>query len=190
MITRFREYLEFLDQKLAKMFESQKPFIKCKEGCAYCCKEGEYPMTELEYINLMFYYNDLEDSVKDKINENIASLLEKSREKMYECPFLVDNRCTVYPARAVICRTFGLISYDDKGKKRMPFCIELGLNYAEVHDKEQNMIIGKPIDGCEPAAFNITRKFLISPKFEKEFDIFFGDDKPLIEWLEEEFKDL
>ena len=120
MITRFREYLEFLDKKLAKMFDSQKPFIKCKEGCAYCCKEGEYPMSELEYINLMFYYNDLEDSIKDKVNENIASLLEKSREKMYECPFLVDNRCAVYPARAVICRTFGLISYDDKDKKRIP----------------------------------------------------------------------
>lgn len=32
MITRYREYLEFLDKKLAKMFEAQKTFIKCKKG--------------------------------------------------------------------------------------------------------------------------------------------------------------
>ena len=187
MITRFREYLEFLDQKLAKMFESQKPFIKCKEGCAYCCREGEYPISELEYINLMFYYNELEDSVKDRVNENISNLLEKSREKMYECPFLVDNRCSVYPARAIICRTFGLISYDEKGRKRMPFCVDLDLNYSNVYDKNVHKITGNAEDGTEPAAYNIDRKFLRSSKIEKEFNIYFGEDKPLIEWLEEEF---
>ena len=35
MITRYRTYLEFLDKELAKMFEAQKSFIKCKEGCAF-----------------------------------------------------------------------------------------------------------------------------------------------------------
>ena len=187
MITRYREYLNFLDNELKKMFEAQKPFIKCKEGCAYCCREGEYPISELEYINLMFYYNELEDNIKDRVNENISNLLEKSREKMYECPFLVDNKCSVYPARAIICRTFGLISYDEKGKKRMPFCVDLDLNYSNVYDKNMYKITGKAEDDTEPAAYNIDRKFLRSSKIEKEFNIYFGEDKPLIEWLEEEF---
>ena len=187
MITRYREYLNFLDNELKKMFEAQKPFIKCKEGCAYCCREGEYPISELEYINLMFYYNELEDNIKDRVNENISNLLEKSREKMYECPFLIDNKCSVYPARAIICRTFGLISYDEKGKKRMPFCVDLDLNYSNVYDKNMYKITGKAEDGTEPAAYNIDRKFLRSSKIEKEFNIYFGEDKPLIEWLEEEF---
>lgn len=188
MITRFREYLEFLDREIAKMFDAQKPFIKCKEGCAYCCKEGEYPISELEYVNMMFYYNELEDSIKDRINENIKTLLEKSREKMYECPFLVNSRCSVYPARAIICRTFGLISYDNRGKKRIPFCVDLDLNYAEVYDKISHKITGFAQDGTEPASYNIDRRFLRSSKIEKEFNIFFGDDRPLIEWLEEEFR--
>lgn len=186
MITRYREYLKFLDARLAKMFEAQKPFIKCQKGCAYCCREGEYPVSELEYVNMMFYYNDLDDNLKDRVNENITSLLKKSREKMYECPFLVDGVCSIYPARAVICRTFGLISYDDKGKKRIPFCVNLGLNYSNVYDKEKKMIMAGSFEGAEPFSYNITRKFLISPKFEKEFNIFFGDDKPLVEWLAEE----
>lgn len=186
MITRYKEYLEFLDKKLSKMFEAQKPFIKCKEGCAYCCKEGEYPLSELEYVYMMLTYNELDDELRDKVTENIITLLKKSREKMYECPFLVDNRCSIYKARGVICRTFGLISYDDKDKKRIPFCVNLDLNYANVYDKEKHIIVSNAKDGTEPAAYNITRKVLITPKVEKQFDIFFGDDKPLIEWLAEE----
>lgn len=186
MITRYREYLEFLDKKLLKMFEDQKPFIKCKEGCAYCCKEGEYPLSELEYVCMMLNYNELENKLKDKVTENIINLLKKSREKMYECPFLVNNRCTVYKSRGIICRTFGLISYDDKDKKRIPFCVNLDLNYANVYNKEKHIIERNAPDGTEPAAYNISRKVLRSSKVEKQFDIFFGDDKPLVEWLAEE----
>lgn len=186
MLTRYREYLAYLDKILAKMFESQRAFIKCKEGCAYCCKEGEYPISELEYINLMLCYDSLDDEIKGKINENIETLLKKSREKMYECPFLIDGKCSVYPARAIICRTFGLISYDEKGNKRMPFCVNLNLNYANVYDADRLKITKSAEDGSEPMAYNIDRRFLRSSKLEKEFNIFFGDDKPLIEWLKEE----
>lgn len=186
MITRYREYLNFLDKKLHKMFEAQKPFIKCKKGCAYCCREGEYPVSELEYINMMFYYNELDDNIKDRVNEHIATLLKKQRKRMYECPFLVDGECTIYPARAIICRTFGLISYDEKDKKRIPFCVNLDLNYANVYDKTSKQITVENLDNAEPLAYNIGRKFLRSNKIEREFDIFFGDDKPLVEWLAEE----
>ncbi len=186
VITRYREYLKFLDKELEKMFEAQTPFIKCHKGCSYCCKEGEFPLSELEYIYLMLYYNELDDNIKDKINENITALLEKSREKIYECPFLVDNICMVYPARAIICRTFGLISYDSKGKKRMPFCVDLDLNYSDVFDKQTRTIKKYADNGTEPLAYNIDRKFLRSNKIQKEFNIFFGEDKPLVEWLAEE----
>lgn len=186
MLTRYREYLNILDTKLEKMFKSQAPFIKCKEGCAYCCKEGEYPLSELEYINLMFCYNELEDSVKDRVNENISNLLNKSREKMYECPFLIDNRCSVYPSRALICRTFGLISYNEKGRKKVPFCVDLGLNYSEAYDKETSMLVKVAEDGTEPLAYNIDRLTLRSSAIEKDFNIFFGEDKALVDWLKEE----
>lgn len=184
MISRYKEFLDFIDAKLEKMFESQKAFISCQKGCAYCCKEGEYPLSELEFLTLMFYYNELEDSIRDKINENIVNLLKSERTKMYQCPFLIDNQCAVYPMRAIICRTFGLISYDEKGKKRIPFCVEIGLNYADVFDKDNKKIINLAKDGSEPLAFNIDRKFLRSKEFEKQFNIFFGEDKSLIEWLE------
>ena len=188
MIERYKKYLEFIDKSLSKMFKSQAPFIKCKKGCAYCCKEGEYPISELEYVYLMLYYNELEENIKDQINEKISKLVRNSRTKMYECPFLINNTCMVYPARAIICRTFGLISYDSNNKKRIPFCVNIGLNYSDVFDYNEHKVIKNANDGTEPLAFNVNRTFLRGNKFEKEFNLFFGEDKPLIEWLKDEFK--
>lgn len=187
MITRYRAYLDFLDNKLQGLFEGQKPYIKCKKGCAYCCREGEFPISELEFVNMLFYYNELEDSIKDKINENISSLILRSRERLYECPFLIDNKCSIYPARPIICRTFGLLTYFGKENKKIPFCVDLDLNYSDVYDKTEGVIIGKSSDGIEPAAYNVDRRFLRNQRFEKEFNIFFGEDKPMVEFLKEEF---
>ena len=186
MIHRFNKYLEIIDCRLNNMFQKQAPFLKCKKGCAYCCKEGEYPLSELEYANLMLYYSKLPSEVKGVINSNVRSLIEKNRKKMYECPFLINNICSVYPARPIICRTFGLIYYAKDGRKKMPFCVNIGLNYSDVYDKESATITKCAPDGTEPVAFNIHRRFLRSKEMEETFDIFFGEDKSLIEWLKEE----
>ncbi len=188
MIVRYREYLAALDKKLDEMFKKQAPFIKCKKGCAFCCKDGEFPISELEYIGIMFRYEELEDSIKEKVDANINRLLKSKRTKMYECPFLVDNICSVYKARGIICRTFGLISYYGNEHSKMPFCVEMDLNYAEVYDKESEKIVKNASDGTIPTAFNIDRRTLRNKSVEKEFHILFGEDKPLIEWLKEDFK--
>ena len=186
MIERYRHYLEIIDLKLKDMFEEQAPFIKCKIGCAYCCREGDYPVSELEYVNMMLYYNQLQDNLKGAINENIASLIERKREKYYECPFLIKGVCSIYPARPLVCRTFGLIYYTESGRKKIPFCVNLGLNYSEVFDEETSKIVKCAEDGTEPNAYNIDRLFLRRKEIEDTFQIFFGEDKALIDWLKDE----
>jgi len=186
MINRYNRYLELLDIRLGRMFENQAPFIKCKKGCAYCCKEGEYPLSELEYINLMLFYQKLSNDIKGRINQNIELLIEQNKQKFYECPFLIDDACSVYPARPIICRSFGLISYKDEGRPKMPFCVELGLNYSNVYDKEKELLVRCSDDGTEPVAYNIDRRTLRDKEIQELFDINFGEDKALITWLKED----
>ena len=186
MIDRYRKFLELVDIRLDDIFNRQAPFIKCKKGCAYCCKEGEYPLSELEYINLMLCYTKLSNDLKGFIEQNIENLLNKNRQKFYPCPFLVDNVCSVYEARPLICRTFGLISYKDDGTPKMPFCIDLGLNYANVCDGDKNFIIKNADDGTEPLAYNVDRRTLRCKENEELFNIYFGEDKSLVDWLKED----
>lgn len=188
MINRYREYLSILDKKLSGMFQKQAPFIQCKNGCAYCCKKGKYPMSELEFINLIFYFYNLSEEIKNPVYKQIEALLKNPMPESYECPFLYENSCSVYPARALICRSFGLMTFY-RETKMIPFCVDLGLNYAGVYDDEQSKVICKAPDGTEPLAFNVDRRTLRGKNIEQEFKIFFGEDKALYDWLKEEFSE-
>lgn len=189
MINRYRKYLSIIDEKLKGMFERQAPFIKCKEGCAHCCKDGKYPMSELEFVNLMFYYYNLLEEAQIPIYKQIKELLANPMPKSYVCPFLYNDSCSVYPARALICRSFGLMSFYKDETKKIPFCVDLGLNYANVYNDDQSRIVRTAEDGTEPLAYNIDRRTLRDSQIEKDFNIFFGEDKALYDWLKDEFKD-
>ena len=188
MINRYKKYLEIVDAGFKNILKEQAPFIKCKKGCSYCCKEGEYPLSELEYVYLMFYYTTLSDDIRAIINQNIDNLLKQNRQKFYSCPFLINDECSVYAARPLICRTFGLISIG-KQKSKIPFCVDLGLNYTSVYDKERNAFIWDENDAVVPKAYNIDRTVLRNNEKAELFDINFGEDKALVEWLREDYAD-
>ena len=114
---------------------------------------------------------------KEKISENFT----------YECPFLINNECSVYEFRGIICRSFGLMSINPKGKSKIPFCAFEGLNYSNVLDTETGIIstekYKKLKNAPEPVAFNTGYEFLTSDKIAKNFNINFGEKKALIDWF-------
>ncbi len=54
MLENYVTYLNFLSGKFTKFFEKQKPFIFCKKGCGKCCKNAEFPYSQIEAEYLMF----------------------------------------------------------------------------------------------------------------------------------------
>ncbi|MFN4150818.1 MAG: YkgJ family cysteine cluster protein, partial [Candidatus Sericytochromatia bacterium] len=116
------------------------PNIECKSGCSRCCKfSGSPEIYKAEWEKLKDYFeaNFSEKQmkrVKRKFMESIKpykdelenddenNLEEISNIEMFfmsECPFLYKNMCSVYEARPLICRIFGLSMVENAGKKDM-----------------------------------------------------------------------
>lgn len=195
MLENFKKYLALIESRLLnKYFEAQKDYIFCKEGCAGCCQVGEYPTSELELMYLVAGYQGLDKETQDKIAENIDEIKAKrsqSGEKMYQCPFLINNRCAVYNNRTLICRTHGLLFYvkdkDGNLKNKMPACVNDGLNFSQVYDVEKGVISPELWEKsgikAEPKAYNISREALMDNDLVKDFGLEFGDSKAMIDWF-------
>lgn len=201
-IDMLKHYLEFLDElmlMLDKYFKSQEPYLCCKEGCSKCCSNGDYPFSEveLEFLKVGFTRLDKDTILKilTKINK-IASRKEVFNQTnsgetfTYECPFLIDDMCSVYKYRGIICRTFGLISLKEGAKMQIPFCAYEGLNYSNVLDKEKDMLMLDKMQELgiteEPKAYNIHYDFLTSDKVAHAYNFNYGKKGPLIELLLED----
>ncbi len=189
---RYEIFLYTLNKELQKMFDNQAEFIKCKEGCSYCCEKGEYPFSELEFNYLIEGYKQLDSNTKKIIKENIKQInKEKSKNTdkifMHKCPFLIDKRCSIYKNRGIICRTFGLLCEHNDGRLTIPFCHEYGLNYAQLYDKELGQLIderdGIKLSKTEPAAFRIERDNIMNLSIAKNLNIVWGDSKTMIDFI-------
>lgn len=178
MLARYEKFLEKFDKRLSRYFEEQCEFIKCKMGCSACCEVGEYPFSRLEAEYLMSGYMGLPPDVKKQVKENIKRL-KSENPKFYQCPFLINHLCCVYKYRGIVCRTHGLAWFDeDEGKVKLPYCVNLGLNYSKVFDRETGEVfLQNPIK--ERLKIN---SVLRSPAAE-EYKLECGEIRPLIKWF-------
>lgn len=191
-ISNYVTYLNFISEKLTKFFSKQKPYIFCQKGCAKCCKNAQFPYTLTEVTYLMSGVVGLDEYSQKRIESNLERIIEakknfKGEKFRYDCPFLLDDVCSVYEYRGLVCRGFGLLQNDKDGKVKVPFCCFEGLNYSNVMDDEGKKISPEKFSKLgvkeEPCAFNISYEFLTDPDFERGFNFKFGERKPLIEWF-------
>lgn len=178
MLKRYEEFLKLLDEKLDRYFEEQCEFIKCKEGCCACCEVGEYPFSRLELEYLMSGFVQLPFEIKHQIKEEIKRLL-KTAPKMYKCPFLINKKCSVYPYRGIVCRTHGLAWYDeDENRIRLPYCVNKGLNYSKVFDRETGEVFLQ-----NPIKERLRIDSILRSQKAEEFQLECGEIRPLIKWF-------
>lgn len=197
MLKNYENYLQFLDSKLLKFFASQKPFIFCKKGCARCCQKAQFPYSLLEIKYLLTGFLKLDKKVQQQIEENLQKVVNKKnkfrgKKFRYDCPFLIENVCSVYDYRGIVCRTFGLMTKIIDDEIKAPFCVDLGLNYSNVLNLKSNKISFRKYKKLgvkeEPLGFNISYKYLTDDVFEESFNIKFGDKKSLINWFVDDNK--
>lgn len=196
MMDAYTKYLEIIDAYLAEFFEQQRPYIFCKEGCSSCCESGVYPFSQLEFNYLMMGFENLSEDDKVQVLKKIKQLkTEKENYKdgkfLYACPFLINNCCSVYDYRALICRSYGLASFytDNEGKKnyQIPFCVSQGLNYSSVYDEKVGTFTTdkwkKSGIEVEPVSHNVSLEFLANNDLTQHLGLELNMPKSLIDWF-------
>ncbi len=184
LLENYEKFLEEFNIEIEEIFEKQKEFIKCKKGCSLCCRQGDYPFSQLEFTYLMDGYIKLPAQIKVIVQNNIKNLLEEKKnfsgERFeHKCPFLINDECCVYKYRGIICRTFGVCYYDDiKDCVRLPGCVHYGLNFANVYDENTKTL---DMEDVYPKNLRID-KVLESPT-AKKYEFNHGQIRPILDWF-------
>ena len=183
---KFEKFLKSVDEDLVKIFDYQKEYLCCKKGCSYCCEDGDYPLSELEFAYLQEEYNKLDDKVKEKISKNIEKIKKENTES-YICPYLVEHSCSIYSHRPFVCRTFGVLTENAKGNPSYPKCATLGLNFSKIYDEEKQHLSFELVEknGFKifPKIFRLSNKVVMNLPYAKELGLNFGEAKRLIDFL-------
>lgn len=182
----FEKFLAVLEDDLHKIFEYQKEYIVCKKGCSFCCEEGDYPLSEIEFKYLMLAYDELSIELKNKIQQNIEAI-KKEKKEFYSCPFLVDKTCSIYSHRPFVCRTFGVLTEDAKGNPAFPTCATKGLNFSQIYDSEKKHLSSELVKKGNfkifPKIFRLSNYVIMNLPLVKELNIDFGEAKRLIDFF-------
>lgn len=194
------EDLYHIIQEINNLINIIYPNIECKSGCSRCCKfSGSPQIYKVEWEKLKNYIeknfsekeikrikrkfidsiNILKDLIENEDNSNIENLSNIELFFISECPFLYKNMCSVYEARPLICRTFGLSMMENPNNKpdyeMVMACLEERNRWQEEYK-----------DHPEKKIFLPNRLNLSTPLFKFSTD----DEKvvrPIQYWLTEYF---
>lgn len=91
-----------ISDSMTQAYLEQVGPVMCKKGCSNCCKNPVVPFTEPELIGISWYATEkLTNPVREQIKQRLYD-----HEATVECPFLLNNECSVYEVRPLICRQF------------------------------------------------------------------------------------
>lgn len=186
-IENFEKFLISVNDDIKKIFDNQKEYLHCQNGCSLCCERGDYPISEIEYSYMLIAYEKLEENSKTIIKQNIKEI-KKANTDSYRCPFLINNSCSIYTHRPFVCRTFGVLTEDAQGNPSFPFCATLGKNYSEIYDKEKRHLSATLVEQKHfktfPKIFRLSNKVIMNIPLAKQLNINFGESKKMIDFLE------
>ncbi len=84
--------------------------LACKEGCAYCCSQL-VPITPAEAMGIRLTFNKFLPKVeRERLLPQLNEHAGNNEWKDGQCPFLVDNSCSIYTFRPIACRRYAVFN--------------------------------------------------------------------------------
>lgn len=136
----YHQLIEGVDDLTSQLNERYKSHLQCGAGCSGCCHH-HLSVFAVEAAVLTEAIQALPEDQQARIRQQATDVNEKEAcGERVACPLLVDNLCSVYESRPLICRTQGLpLLYEaDDGAQEIDFCplnFESDAAIAELQDE-------------------------------------------------------
>lgn len=115
-LSNYYQLVEKVDGLCRAIEEALSGYLTCREGCGSCCKA--ITLFPVEAAALQSAMAKLPDDQAEAIRRHVAANPGNDA-----CPLLKDDRCLLYAARPIICRTHGLpIMFTENGQRRVDYC--------------------------------------------------------------------
>jgi Fe-S-cluster containining protein len=124
MATSYQQLIGEVDRLSAQLKARYGPHLLCRAGCSGCCHH-HLSVFEVEAAAVRQAVRALPVETHKRVHQEARAVHEReARGEPVACPLLVDDRCAIYSARPLICRTQGLpllIEAED-GSPEVDFC--------------------------------------------------------------------
>ena len=159
-LAAYRALLAKLDSHAKRLLARYRGHIACSEGCAGCCSLSS--VFAVEACAMVLSTGRLPAKKRWALFDRAALKTDASGEAA-RCLFLLDDRCLLYDARPVICRTHG---YPLLVEGRVDYCPK---NFTILRTIESSFILDLGALNTALAGINIAfLKENKDPRFSRE----------------------
>jgi Fe-S-cluster containining protein len=120
----YHQLIEQVDRLTARLSSQYARHLVCRSGCSGCCHH-HLSVFAVEAAAIGEAVDALPETLRQRLAQQARDVLGmEARDEPTICPMLVDDRCSIYAARPLICRTQGLplLLETDDGEAEVDFC--------------------------------------------------------------------
>jgi Fe-S-cluster containining protein len=145
-VSSYQKFIEQVDRITAKLQARYSKHLVCRAGCSGCCHH-HLSVFAVEAEESRAAIEALPSPIRARVEEQAREVIKREdRGEPVACPLLVDDRCSIYESRPLICRTQGLplLMEAEDGEREVDFC---PLNFTEagaVDDLDEDYLV--PLD--------------------------------------------
>lgn len=124
MSDAYEQLRDEVDRLARRLSDRYSIHLECRSGCSGCCRH-HLSVFRVEADRIAHAIADLPEETRSAIEARAAEIeLKEARGEEVSCPLLVEDRCSIYESRPLICRTQGLplIYETDEEEQEVDFC--------------------------------------------------------------------
>lgn len=124
MTDSYRQLIEYVDLLSAKLSSHYARHLVCRSGCSGCCHH-HLSVFAVEAAAVREAVETLPEHVQAQLEQQARDVQTlEARGEPVACPMLIEDRCSIYQSRPLICRTQGLplLLEAEDGQAEVDFC--------------------------------------------------------------------